>query len=76
MDFCILDQDELKIGDITKDDDVLKPFLTFVSVSDFEELLKSAEYNDTFLKKNLGFKLYPVASDCILKQNYDGIKLR
>jgi len=39
MDFYILDQDELVTDKVVEEDDGLKPFLTFVSFSNFREYL-------------------------------------
>lgn len=64
MDFCIVDEDMLDMEKDNGQEDVLEPFLTFVSFSNF--------------KDNFGFKLCSTENDdsLALKQDGQDTKLR
>ena len=77
MDFCIMDQnEENKKNDLEKDKNSM-PYLRNVNLSDFEEYLKSNEYNDPILKNMVSINIHPSLNATPIFNNYnDDIKFR
>lgn len=76
MDFYIMDQNEISKEIELKQDEVLKPFLTSVNFGNFEEYLKSAEYNDKLIRKFIGATLHQSPNATPIFTNDNNIKLR